>query len=39
MHYTKDKFGHVGKVPGDEIEFIPLPEKPGVNSIDKAAPL
>ena len=31
--------GHFGKVPGDEIEFIPLPEKPGVNSIDKAAPL
>jgi len=26
-------------VPGDEIEFIPLPETPGVNSIDKAAPL
>jgi len=33
------KAGHFGKVPGDEIEFIPLPEKPGVNSIDKAAPL
>ncbi|HZL40667.1 MAG TPA: pirin family protein [Pseudolabrys sp.] len=31
--------GHFGKVPGDEIEFIPLPEKPGVNSIDHAAPL
>jgi redox-sensitive bicupin YhaK (pirin superfamily) len=31
--------GHFGKVPGDEIEFIPLPEKPGVNSIDDAAPL
>ncbi len=31
--------GHFDKVPGDEIEFIPLPEKPGVNSIDKAAPL
>jgi hypothetical protein len=31
--------GHFGKVPGDEIEFIPLPETPGVNSIDKAAPL
>lgn len=31
--------GHFGKVPGDEIEFIPLPEKPGVDSIDKAAPL
>lgn len=31
--------GHFGKVPGDEIEFIPLPEKPGVNSIDQAAPL
>jgi redox-sensitive bicupin YhaK (pirin superfamily) len=29
--------GHFGKVPGDEIEFIPLPEKPGVNSIDNAA--
>jgi len=26
-------------VPGDEIEFIPLPEKPGVNSIDHVAPL
>lgn len=33
------KAGHFDKVPGDEIEFIPLPEKPGVNSIDKAAPL
>ena len=33
------KAGHFGKVPGDEIEFIPLPEKPGVNSIDQAAPL
>jgi hypothetical protein len=33
------KAGHFGKVPGDEIEFIPLPETPGVNSIDKAAPL
>ena len=31
--------GHFGKVPGDEIEFIPLPEKPGVNSVDDAAPL
>ena len=31
--------GYFGKVPGDEIEFIPLPETPGVNSIDKAAPL
>ncbi|MDP2409446.1 MAG: pirin family protein [Pseudolabrys sp.] len=34
--------GHFGKVPGDEIEFIPLPETPGVNSmaaVDKAAPL
>jgi redox-sensitive bicupin YhaK (pirin superfamily) len=31
--------GHFGKVPGDEIEFIPLPEKPGVDSINKAAPL
>ena len=31
--------GHFGKVPGDEIEFIPLPEKPGVNSVDQAAPL
>jgi redox-sensitive bicupin YhaK (pirin superfamily) len=31
--------GHFGKVPGDEIEFIPLPEKPGVNSVDHAAPL
>ena len=30
--------GHFGKVPGDEIEFIPLPETPGVNSIDKSAP-
>ena len=30
--------GHFGKVPGDEIEFIPLPETPSVNSIDKAAP-
>jgi redox-sensitive bicupin YhaK (pirin superfamily) len=29
------KAGHFGKVPGDEIEFIPLPEKPGVNSIDQ----
>jgi hypothetical protein len=33
------KAGHFDKVPGDEIEFIPLPETPGVNSIDKAAPL
>lgn len=33
------KAGHFGKVPGDEIEFIPLPETPGVNSMDKAAPL
>jgi redox-sensitive bicupin YhaK (pirin superfamily) len=33
------KTGHFGKVPGDEIEFIPLPDQPGVNSIDKAAPL
>ncbi len=34
--------GHFDKVPGDEIEFIPLPETPGVNSIDaveKEAPL
>jgi redox-sensitive bicupin YhaK (pirin superfamily) len=31
--------GHFGKVPGDEIEFIPLPEKPDVNSVDAAAPL
>jgi redox-sensitive bicupin YhaK (pirin superfamily) len=31
--------GHFGTVPGDEIEFIPLPEKPGVNSVDHAAPL
>jgi redox-sensitive bicupin YhaK (pirin superfamily) len=31
--------GHFGKVPGDEIEFIPLPEKPGVDSVDDAAPL
>jgi hypothetical protein len=31
--------GHFGKVPGDEIEFIPLPEKPHVNSADDAAPL
>jgi redox-sensitive bicupin YhaK (pirin superfamily) len=34
--------GHFDKVPGDEIEFIPLPEKPGVNSMDhvqKKAPL
>jgi len=31
--------GHFGKVPGDEIEFIPLPDKPGVNSVDHAAPL
>jgi redox-sensitive bicupin YhaK (pirin superfamily) len=31
--------GHFGKVPGDEIEFIPLPEKPGVNSVDDAPPL
>jgi redox-sensitive bicupin YhaK (pirin superfamily) len=31
--------GHFGKVPGDEIEFIPLPEKPDVNSVDDAAPL
>jgi redox-sensitive bicupin YhaK (pirin superfamily) len=29
--------GHFDKVPGDGIEFIPLPEKPGVNSIDQAA--
>jgi redox-sensitive bicupin YhaK (pirin superfamily) len=27
--------GHFGKVPGDEIEFIPLPETPGVNSVAK----
>jgi len=33
------KAGHFAKVPGDEIEFIPLPETPGVNSIDKTAPL
>ena len=33
------KAGHFAKVPGDEIEFIPLPETPGVNSMDKAAPL
>ena len=33
------KAGHFAKVPGDEIEFIPLPEQPGVNSIDKTAPL
>jgi len=26
-------------VPGDEIEFIPLPEKPSVDSVDDAAPL
>lgn len=31
--------GHFGKVPGDEIEFIPLPEKPSVDSVDDAAPL
>jgi len=31
--------GHFGKVPGDEIEFIPLPEKPGVNSVGDAPPL
>jgi redox-sensitive bicupin YhaK (pirin superfamily) len=31
------KAGHFQKVPGDEIEFIPLPDKPGVNSIDSAA--
>ena len=31
--------GHFDKVPGDEIEFIPLPEKPGVNSIEKVPPL
>ena len=31
------KAGHFGKVPGDEIEFIPLPETPGVNSMDKSA--
>ncbi len=31
--------GHFDKVPGDEIEFIPLPESPGVNSIAKDAPL
>jgi redox-sensitive bicupin YhaK (pirin superfamily) len=31
--------GHFGKVPGDEIEFIPLPEKPGVNSSEKVPPL
>jgi redox-sensitive bicupin YhaK (pirin superfamily) len=30
--------GHFGKVPGDEIEFIPLPEKPSVDSVDDAAP-
>src|SRR6476659_3795267 len=33
-----DKF-EAGKLLGDEIEFIPLPETPGVNSIEKAAPL
>ena len=33
------KAGHFAKVPGDEIEFIPLPEQPGVNSTEKAAPL
>ncbi len=31
--------GHFGKVPGDEIEFIPLPETPGVNSVAKPTPL
>jgi redox-sensitive bicupin YhaK (pirin superfamily) len=31
--------GHFAKVPGDEIEFIPLPEKPGVNSSEKVPPL
>ena len=31
--------GHFGKVPGDEIEFIPLPEKPGVNSVGDTPPL
>jgi hypothetical protein len=31
--------GHFGKVPGDEIEFIPLPETPGVNAVAKPAPL
>jgi redox-sensitive bicupin YhaK (pirin superfamily) len=31
--------GNFGKVPGDEIEFIPLPEKPGVNSSEKVPPL
>ena len=34
--------GHFGKVPGDEIEFIPLPETPGVNSmaaVEKKTPL
>jgi redox-sensitive bicupin YhaK (pirin superfamily) len=31
------KAGHFQKVPGDEIEFIPLPEKPGVNSMDNTA--
>jgi redox-sensitive bicupin YhaK (pirin superfamily) len=33
------KTGHFGKVPGDEIDFIPLPETPGVNSVAKSAPL
>jgi redox-sensitive bicupin YhaK (pirin superfamily) len=33
------KTGHFGKVPGDEIEFIPLPETPGVNSVAKPTPL
>jgi redox-sensitive bicupin YhaK (pirin superfamily) len=31
--------GHFGKVPGEELEFIPLPEKPGVNSTAKVPPL
>jgi redox-sensitive bicupin YhaK (pirin superfamily) len=31
--------GHFGKVPGDEIEFIPLPHPPGVNSNEKVPPL
>ena len=31
--------GHFGKVPGDEIEFIPLPEKPGINSVGDTPPL
>ena len=39
---TDWKAGHFGKVPGDEIEFIPLPETPGVSSmarVNKTAPL